>query len=334
MPRCFRSSRVRLILVTRTTGRCSSAPAAALATTSVMPAARRSGMMMAPAPAAWAVRMTAPRLCGSSTPSSTTSISADATESSSAYWRGAPPRGTTPWWPELVATRSSAERGSKRTGTPARRARSTISCKRGPPAPWAMTMRSMGLAARKASATGWMPLSKGMALGLGQNFQSVVEAVGEVRHGDHEGDFHHLFVGKMLEHFLARRLRVGGAGQFARIANGGALARADALVPPVLERAQFVFGESRFAPTGEVGGDAECALVGVGRGQVQQHFGAAIHRARTQQRSVERDEILQRVGAVGHGAEERVRLFGPAFEGGEEFVGGGIDFVNRGCHRH
>src|ERR1019366_8940174 len=145
MPRRLRSSSVRLILVTRTTGRCSSAPAAALATTSVMPAARRSGMMMAPAPAAWAVRMTAPRLGGSSTPS-----------------------------------------------------------------------------------------SRAIALGLGQNPQPVVEAIGEVRHSDHERDLPHLFVGKVLEHLLARRLRAGGAGQFAGIADGGALGRAEALVQPVL----------------------------------------------------------------------------------------------------
>src|ERR1019366_3722122 len=233
MPRCLRSSSVRLILVTRTTGRCSSAPAAALATTSVMPAARRSGMMMAPAPAAWAVRMTAPRLCGSSTPSSTTSISLDATLSRSAYLRAAP-RAITPWCAGELANRSSAERGSNPTGTPARLARSIISCKRGPPAPCAITMRSIGLPARKASAMGWMPLSRAIALGLGQNPEAVVEAIGEVRHSDHEGDFHYLFVGKMLEHLLARRLRVGGAGQFAGIADGGALGRAEALVPPVL----------------------------------------------------------------------------------------------------
>ena len=39
---------------------------------SVSPAARRSGITTAAAPAAWAVRMIAPRLCGSSMPSSTT----------------------------------------------------------------------------------------------------------------------------------------------------------------------------------------------------------------------------------------------------------------------
>src|ERR1017187_3881460 len=162
--------------------------------------------------------MTAPRLCGSSTPSSTTSISLAATESRSVYLRAAP-RAITPWCAGELANRSSDERGSKRTGTPAR-------C--------AITMRSIGFAARKASATGWMPLSKAIALGLRQNFQPVVEAVGEVRHGDHQRDFHHLFVRKMLEHFLARRLRVGGAGQFARVADGGALGRVEAFVPPVL----------------------------------------------------------------------------------------------------
>src|ERR1035437_2850247 len=220
--------------------------------------------------------MTAPRLCGSSTPSSTTSISLAATDSRSAYLRSAP-RAITPWCAGELANRSSDERGSKRTGTPARRARSMISCKRGPPAPCAITMRSIGFAARKASATGWMPLSKAIALGLRQNFQPVVEAVGEVRHGDHQRDFHHLFVRKMLEHFLARRLRVGGAGQFARVADGGALGRVEAFVPPVLERAQLVFRDSRFAPGGEVGGDTQCALGGIRGGQVWRHLGSALH---------------------------------------------------------
>jgi hypothetical protein len=138
----------------------------------------------------------------------------------------------------------------------------------------------------------------------------------------------------VLEHFLARRLRVGGARQFARVADGGALGRVEAFVPPVLELAQFVFGESRFAPAGEVRGDAERALVGIGSGQVYQDFGAAIHRTRARQRGVERHEGLQRFGAVGHGAKEGIRTFGLAFEAGEEFVPGRIDLVNRSCHRH
>src|ERR1035438_5580121 len=51
----------------------------------VNPNARRSGMTTPPAPAACAVRTMAPRLCGSSTPSSTTNNCAEgATSSSSA----------------------------------------------------------------------------------------------------------------------------------------------------------------------------------------------------------------------------------------------------------
>src|ERR1035437_4799224 len=147
--------------------------------------------------------MTAPRLCGSSTPSSTTSISLAATESRSVYLRAAP-RAITPWCAGELANRSSDERGSKRSGTPARRARSMISCKRGPPAPCAITMRSIGLPARRASAMGCMPLSRAIALGPGQNLQTVIEAIGEVRHGDDEGDFHYLFVGEVLEHLLSQ----------------------------------------------------------------------------------------------------------------------------------
>src|ERR1035438_5926349 len=63
-----------------------------------------------------------------------------------------------------------------------------------------------------------MPLSRAIAPGLGQDLQPVVEAIGEVRHGDDQGDFHHLLVGIMLEHLLARRLRARRAGQFAGIA--------------------------------------------------------------------------------------------------------------------
>ena len=55
-------SRERLILAARTIGTYSSAPAADLPTVSVSPTARRSGMITASAPAAFAVRMMAPRL--------------------------------------------------------------------------------------------------------------------------------------------------------------------------------------------------------------------------------------------------------------------------------
>src|SRR5450631_690415 len=139
-----------------------------------------------------------------------------------------------------------------------------ISCRRGPPAPCAITMRSMGLPARRASATGWMPLSNAIALRPGLDVEPVIEAIGEVRHGDHQRDLDHLFMGKMLEHLFARGGCLRGAGQLASIMDGGSLGRVEAFLLPVLEGAQFVFGEPGFAPSGEIGGDTECTLVGVG----------------------------------------------------------------------
>ncbi len=125
-----------------------------------------------------------------------------------------------------------------------------------------------------------------------------------------------------------------GAGEFAGVADGGALGGCEAFLLRILERAHLVFTEPGFGSAGEVGGDTERALVGVGSGQVHDHLGAAIDRTRTHQRAIERHEVLERFGAVGHGAKERIRLFGFAFEAGEEFVVRGIDPINRGCHRH
>src|SRR6202171_3937076 len=59
--------------------------------------------------------------------------------------------------------RSSASRGSKRTGVERSRQRSMISCKRGPPAPRAIRTRSNGRPPRRASRTGWTPI-KSVAL--------------------------------------------------------------------------------------------------------------------------------------------------------------------------
>ena len=53
------------MFVTRETSICSAAPALALSTTAVSPAARRLGMMTPWTPAHSAVRKIAPRLCGS-----------------------------------------------------------------------------------------------------------------------------------------------------------------------------------------------------------------------------------------------------------------------------
>src|SRR5262245_46234876 len=71
-PRSFNSSISGTRLVTRATRTYSTAPAEVLATVSLRPAARCSGMKTPSTPAHSQVRRTAPRLCGSSTPSSST----------------------------------------------------------------------------------------------------------------------------------------------------------------------------------------------------------------------------------------------------------------------
>ena len=73
MPRSFMSRSARARLVTVTTGTVSAAPHAALATVALTPTARSFGTMTACAPNASALRRQAPRLCGSVTPSSTSS---------------------------------------------------------------------------------------------------------------------------------------------------------------------------------------------------------------------------------------------------------------------
>ena len=74
-PRRRRSFSSRIVLTrfaTRATGIYSSAPAEALPTTAVRPTLRRLGMMTPCAPAHSAVRMIAPRLCGSDSSSQMT----------------------------------------------------------------------------------------------------------------------------------------------------------------------------------------------------------------------------------------------------------------------
>ena len=111
-------------------------------------------------------------------------------------------------------------------------------------------------------------------------------------------------------------LGAGAKRQFARIANGGTLRRAEAFVLTVFEAAQFVFGESGFAAAGEVGGDAECAAVGIGGGEVEHRLDATIHGAGAYQRGIEGDEVFQRLWAVGHRAQKGIRLFGLALDAG------------------
>ena len=73
MPRSFISRIARDRFVTATTGTVSAAPHAALATVALTPTARSLGTITACAPNASALRRQAPRLCGSVTPSSTSS---------------------------------------------------------------------------------------------------------------------------------------------------------------------------------------------------------------------------------------------------------------------
>ena len=150
------------MFVTLAIGRCSLAPAEDLATIDVTPAARRSGMTTPSAPAASAVRRTAPRLCGSSTPSSTTISEccprfASMTSSRSLYCF-ADVTATTPWCAPFPAMRSNSGRGRKRTAIPTLRHSSTTRCSRkscrslATPTHWNARPRAF-----KASATALMP---------------------------------------------------------------------------------------------------------------------------------------------------------------------------------
>ena len=77
-PRSFSSRSVRARLVTAMTGTVSAAPLAAFATVALRPTARSFGTITACAPNASALRRQAPRLCGSVTPSSTSSSAGSA----------------------------------------------------------------------------------------------------------------------------------------------------------------------------------------------------------------------------------------------------------------
>ena len=122
------------MLVTLAMGMCSLAPAETLVTVPVTLADRRSGMTMPLAPAASAVRRIAPRLCGSSTPSRTTtseySARLAAITSSRSLYCLAEVTATTPWCATLPAMRSSSERSKKRTWRPRRRDSSIRRCRR------------------------------------------------------------------------------------------------------------------------------------------------------------------------------------------------------------
>ena len=105
-------------------GTVSAAPAATLRTAGVRPAARSRGATTAFAPAASAVRRHAPRLCGSCTPSSTSSsggLVAPSAARATRFRRARPRRGpaSAPWWP--APPRFLVERSRRRADRRARR---------------------------------------------------------------------------------------------------------------------------------------------------------------------------------------------------------------------
>ena len=125
---------------------------------------------------------------------------------------------------------------------------------------------------------------------------------------------------------------VGGLGQLARVQDGGALIRSEAVVLLGLQGAQLVFGDPGLFAAGDVRGRAECALVGIGARQVNQLLDAPVDGARAHDRAVERHEVLERLGTVRHRAKERAGLFGLGFEIGEKFVLRGFHHLD--CCRH
>ena len=128
MLRSFSSPRVRARLVTMKYGTVSAAPLATLATVALMPAAWSLGAITAWAPAPSATRRQAPRLCGSVTPSSTSSSGGPSTASSRSSSEcacgSASTRAATPWWPWLPASFASRMPSASIRRTPASVARS------------------------------------------------------------------------------------------------------------------------------------------------------------------------------------------------------------------
>src|ERR1019366_3114195 len=182
---------------------------------------------MPPAPAACAVRMMAPRLWGSSTPSSTTTSCEPATSSRSANFLLAP-IATTPWWAAVPASRSSAGRGSNRTGTEARRGRLMVCRMWAPPAPGPARDSTEEPrppdVCRSESPSARLP-------GFRQYLQPVVEPVGEVREPDHQCDLDNLFIGEVRGQRGPRLRGVGRARQLARVVERGPLLRGKDFIP-------------------------------------------------------------------------------------------------------
>ena len=151
------------MFVTRETSICSAAPALALSTTAVSPAARRLGMMTPWTPAHSAVRKIAPRLCGSAISSHTTmngssprSAARSRISSMEAYSRIAA-CAMMPWCAPVALRESSLRRSHSVTTMPFSRALARMRARVRSVSPRATKILSIVRPARIASATALRP---------------------------------------------------------------------------------------------------------------------------------------------------------------------------------
>ena len=130
----------------------------------------------------------------------------------------------------------------------------------------------------------------------------------------------------------ARLFGVGRAGQLAGIANGGAFLFVEVLILLGLDPPQLFLGDAGLFRARGIRRDAKRALVSVSARDIDQRFHAALHRPAAHHGDVERYEILERLRAICHGAEERIRMFRLCFKLREKFVLQRIDQFHGNGH--
>src|SRR3990172_355016 len=193
----------------------SAAPLATFDTVAPMPAARSLGAITACAPAASATRRQAPRLCGSVTPSSTSSSAGPASASSRSSRlscrRVSATRAMTPWCRPPPAKPSRRAPGTRTSFAPRLAARASRSLARASARPSSskISMTEDGSARRRA-CTAWKPEMIRVAFNTGPSFgeHEIHAAHFEV----HAYDAHPDAVGKpiALFHALAAQLVARG----------------------------------------------------------------------------------------------------------------------------
>ena len=207
------------------------------------PGRRRSGMTKAPAPAACAVRMIAPRLCGSSTPSSTTTILEAAAASRSAYLRAAP-SATTPWCAGVPASRSSdgARLEAHRHGGAARQVDDLLQARTAGALrnqdPVQRVARAQRLGHRVNAAENGHGLSR---YSSGITFRPLLKRLVKFAMAATSVISTICSVVEVLQQRGAGFVGVGVAGQFARVLDGGALGLGESVVLLGLQAPQFLF---------------------------------------------------------------------------------------------